>query len=92
MDLLQINPADNVAVAVLPLREGQRIAVSEALITLLQDVPLGAKIALRQIGPGEKIIKFGEPIGSSTDGILAGEYVHLHNLRSDYIPTASREA
>jgi len=31
------------------------------------------------------------PIGSATRAIKAGEHVHLHNMKSDYIPTYTLE-
>jgi hypothetical protein len=40
---------------------------------------------------GAKIIKYGVPIGSATCEIAAGDHVHTHNLRSDYLPTWLRE-
>ena len=51
---------------------------------------MGHKIALRRIHSGEKVIKFGAAIGSAAATIEAGEHVHLHNLRSDYIPAHDR--
>jgi hypothetical protein len=33
------------------------------------------------------VIKYGVPIGSAIVEIEAGEHVHLHNMKSDYIPT-----
>ncbi|MEQ8211419.1 MAG: UxaA family hydrolase [Lacipirellulaceae bacterium] len=87
--LLRINPADNVAVAVLPLAAGYQATFDGSRVTVREDVNLGAKIALADIGSGQKVIKFGEPIGSASTEIAAGDYVHTHNLQSDYIPTAS---
>jgi hypothetical protein len=89
--LLQINSADNVAVAVQALQAGHKENIGGAMLVVLQNVNLGAKLALRDIAVGEKIIKFGEPIGSASEAILAGEYVHTHNLQSDYIPTAGHD-
>lgn len=54
------------------------------------DVPLGHKVAAREIAPGEKIIKYGAPIGSAVTTIPAGAHVHTHNMKSDYIPTFRR--
>ena len=48
-------------------------------------------VAARGIGTGEKIIKYGAPIGSATEPIAAGAHVHTHNLQSDYLPTFRRE-
>lgn len=52
---------------------------------------LGHKIALRRIEAGEKVVKYGAPIGSATRRIEPGEHAHLHNLKSDYLPTWTRE-
>ena len=42
-------------------------------------------------GPaGEKIIKCRAPIGSATCPIATGAHVHLHNMKSDYLPTFIR--
>ncbi len=42
---------------------------------------------MREIAPGEKIIKYGVPIGSAVLRISVGEHVHTHNIKSDYLPT-----
>ena len=42
---------------------------------------------MRHIAAGEKVLKYGAPIGSATRDIGQGEHVHLHNMRSDYLPT-----
>ena len=47
-------------------------------------------VILRGLAPGDKIVKYGAPIGSTTCAIAAGEHVHTHNLRSDYLPTFAR--
>jgi len=44
-------------------------------------------VAIRPIGPGEKVLKYGCPIGSATEPIQPGQHVHTHNLRSDYLPS-----
>jgi altronate dehydratase len=53
-------------------------------------VPLGHKIAARDIAVGEQIIKYGAPIGSAARAIASGEHVHTHNVKSDYLPTFKR--
>ena len=40
---------------------------------------------MRAIAEGEKVLKFGVPIGSAVRAILPGEHVHVHNIKSDYI-------
>ena len=41
------------------------------------------KTALCDIAAGEKVIKYGFPIGVAAQNIRAGEWVHTHNLVSD---------
>ena len=50
-----------------------------------QDIPFGHKIAIEDLKKGEKIIKYGEPIGSATQDIKKGDWVHTHNVRDDYV-------
>ena len=45
-------------------------------------VPAGHKYALRSIGAGEYVVKYGEVIGRATRDIAEGEWVHTHNLKS----------
>ena len=57
-------------------------AIRETVITLIEKVPLGHKVALSTIEPGEVVIKYGVQIGVATREIRPGEWVHLHNCRS----------
>jgi altronate dehydratase small subunit len=73
-----------VATAVRPLAGGDKIDVAVAgglvNIELRQSVPFGHKFALRDIGRGERIIKYGDTIGQATAAIRKGEHVHVHNV------------
>ena len=51
-------------------------------VTVATDVPLGHKIALTDIPAGADVIEYGVRIGVATTDIAAGDYVHVHNLRS----------
>ncbi len=84
--LLLLAPEDNVVVACRDLPAGEEVVVADgAAVRLARAVPTGHKIARRAIRTGETVVKYGAPIGSATAAIAAGEYVHTHNLRSDYI-------
>jgi hypothetical protein len=89
--LLRLHAADNVLTVIATLEAGTQILVGEANIMISLRLPLGHKIAARAITAGEKIVKYGAPIGSATRAIAAGEHVHTHNVRSDYLPTFLRE-
>ncbi len=43
----------------------------------------GHKYAVRHIGSGEDIIKYGNPIGHALCDIEAGEHVHVHNMKTN---------
>ncbi len=72
---------DNVATAVQPLVEGDRVEVeSVGVVTIGQPISFGHKFAVTAIEAGDAIIKYGHPIGQATCRILAGEHVHVHNV------------
>jgi len=85
--LLQISPEDNIGVVTTASQPGVSLACGAVAVTLLDPVPAGHKVALVPIRKGEKVVKYGAPIGSATSDILPGQHVHTHNLRSDYLPT-----
>jgi altronate dehydratase len=51
---------------------------------LLEAVKLGHKIAIYDIPAGQNVLKFGVAIGRASKDIRAGQWVHLHNLTSDF--------
>ena len=81
-----INEKDNVATAIVPLKEGSTVSLEvqgrKERIKLLSSIPMGHKFALRAIGKGEDAIKYGESIGQTTAPISRGEHVHVHNVVS----------
>jgi len=85
--LLRISANDNIGVAISTLEAGERVTIRGQSIVLAERVPIGHKLALACIAPGEKIVKYGLPIGSATAHIGPGDYVHTHNIESDYLPT-----
>jgi altronate dehydratase small subunit len=85
--LLFLNPKDNVCTAIAPISSGTTLEVSGNTVVMEQTIPLGFKIAGRDIAMNESIVKYGVSIGSATRPIVAGELVHLHNMKSDYLPT-----
>src|SRR5262245_32696339 len=47
-----------------------------------EPIPRGHKIALRAIHAGDRVIKYGSPIGTASSEIAAGAHVHTHNVAS----------
>ena len=88
--LLLLSPRDNVCAATRSLAAGEEIVFEGRTIRLTGDVPVGHKVAVLPIAAGEKVPKYGAPIGSASMSIAPGDHVHQHNLRSDYLPPTGR--
>ncbi len=81
------NEGDDVAVAVRDTAPadttGAYLASGERFgIEVREAIPLGHKIALRDLAEGESVTEYGVPIGLTRCPIQAGALVHTHNLRS----------
>ena len=85
--LLLLSEQDNVVVACANLQAGDVVRMDGEEVKLSADAPVGFKIARRDFAPGEKVTKYGAAIGSTTAAIRRGDVVHLHNMKSDYLPT-----
>ena len=85
--LLLLSPDDNVLVALGATQPGENTLADGRKITVQTPVTLGHKIASTNIARGDKILKYGVSIGSATVDILAGQHVHVHNMKSDYTAT-----
>ena len=79
-----VDEKDNVATALRQLEQGNSIRVEledyAVDVTLPQTIPFGHKFALKDIEPGEPIIKYGEVIGLAIKKIIKGEHTHVHNV------------
>ena len=85
--LIQIHPADNVLIVRSSIFSDDNEVINRVKIVFDKPLGLGHKIASINIQKGEQIIKYGVPIGSALQNIKVGEHIHLHNMKSDYIPT-----
>ena len=106
MKYIKINPADNVAVALQDLQQGE---VVEGIV-LQMAVPRGHKIVLKSLKAGDNVIKYGYPIGHVTkdapmgtmvdhsciktnlDGLLEYKYEPLPSVISGASPVISTGA
>mgnify|MGYP000035340880 CR=1 FL=1 len=88
---IRLNPGDNILVLTRSMQAGETIEIEGGSHRLSASLGLGHKVAATRIAIGEKILKYGVPIGSATAAIEPGEHVHLHNMKSDYLPTYTLE-
>jgi (2R)-sulfolactate sulfo-lyase subunit alpha len=51
-------------------------------LTAKQDVPIGHKVALKELKSGETVWKYGEDIGITTANVGQGEHLHIHNMKT----------
>jgi (2R)-sulfolactate sulfo-lyase subunit alpha len=47
-----------------------------------QDIPIGHKVALRDMATGDTVIKYGISMGKVVAPIKAGEHAHVHNIKT----------
>lgn len=80
---IKINPADNVAVAIDPLKKGDRLTVDGVEIVVAEDIPAGHKVALRDFAADEHIVKYGYPIGHARAAIAKGAWVNEKNIKTN---------
>lgn len=80
---IQINPADNVIVAIDPLSAGDNITVGTTPITVSEDIPAGHKVALQDFRTGDPVIKYGFPIGHARNDIPTGSWVNEKNIKTN---------
>ena len=77
---IHLHPADNVAIARAPLSLGQPVEAGGRQVRAIHAIPAGHKIALCEIPVGERVIRYGCPIGRASVLIRSGEHVHTHNM------------
>ncbi len=75
--VIQLHPDDNVAIALDEIAQGQ--VLPHLGLKASAPVPRGHKIAIRPIGDGEPIRRYGQIIGFAATTIGAGDHVHVHN-------------
>ena len=87
--LLVHDPRDNVGVVVVEgLKSGTEMLCvvtqdnTDFRLVAKMDVPIGHKIALRDLRSGDTVIKYGQDIGRMVADARQGEHVHVHNLKT----------
>jgi (2R)-sulfolactate sulfo-lyase subunit alpha len=51
-------------------------------VRAVQDIPIGHKVALRDMNPGDTVWKYGIDMGKVVAPIKAGEHAHVHNIKT----------
>ena len=88
IEFLMHEDKDTVGVAVVDIKAGKRVSgrslhgKAKPALKALMDIPLGHKIALNDLKPGDTVVKYGEDIGKVVAAIKKGEHVHVHNVKT----------
>ena len=88
-DLIIHDEKDNVGVVVIETtKKGQDCNAwimendKSVKVPSLNEVPLGHKIALKDLNEGDTILKYGHDIGKVVKSIKKSEHVHVHNVKT----------
>ena len=54
----------------------------EMRVRAQNDIPIGHKLAIRDLKNGDTVIKYGVDIGRTIAPIKQGEYLHVHNVKT----------
>jgi (2R)-sulfolactate sulfo-lyase subunit alpha len=79
---------DDVGVAVKDLKKNEEVGVVTlegefvTLVKMSDDVPLGHKVAMRELAEGKQITEYGRTIGKATQAVSPGGHVHVHNIKT----------
>lgn len=83
------SPEDNVGVVVVEdLKAGTNmlgvITENDTTINVVSkhDIPIGHKVALKDLKEGDTVIKYGEDVGRMIGSAKKGEHVHVHNHKT----------
>jgi hypothetical protein len=87
--LIKLHSLDNVLIVAEDIMPGEHVDFHDVEFYFAQLVGIGHKVAASYIEAGENVIKYGVPIGSATTMIQMGDHVHLHNMKSDYLPKST---
>jgi altronate hydrolase len=79
---IRVHPQDNVAIALRPIRAGERVEIDGRELDVREAIEQGHKLAFEEIGAGDVVQKYGWPIGVAVAPIGLGEHIHTHNLKT----------
>ena len=86
--ILVHEPDDDVGVAVRDLKQGESVGAVTLEgkyvtdVKLVDDVPLGHKVAMKDLAQGKDVIEYGRVIGVAFQAASCGAHVHTHNLKT----------
>jgi altronate hydrolase len=84
--ILQLDPRDNVLIALTDLKAGDRIEFAGEVYTLPKSVPAKHKFAMRSLAVGDDVTMYGVLVGRAAKPIAAGELLTTVNIQHQAAP------
>jgi len=81
--VLQLDPRDNVLIALTDLKSGKRIEFSGKTYSLVSDIPAKHKFAASDLPLGAAVFMYGVLVGKTCQPVRQGELLTLANLRHE---------
>lgn len=89
-EALEIQPGDNVAVALADLPAGEQVVVAGRTIDLIDRIPVKHKFALQDFSVGDSIVMYGVLVGKATQPIRTGGRISTDNVHHEATPYRAR--
>lgn len=83
LNILLLNPDDNVAVLLENGTKGDSIFVHDQEIVLQEDIDFAHKILIKDGVEKSPILKYGTEIGYLLEAVPKGSWIHGHNMACD---------
>lgn len=92
LNVLQLDPRDNVLIALTDLKTGELIEFGGHTFTLLKNVPAKHKFAMRGFAIGDDVIMYGVLVGRAATPIATGELLTTSNIQHQAAPFREQSA
>lgn len=90
--VLQLDPRDNVLIALTDLKEGDAVEFGGATFTLASRIPAKHKFAMQDLATGAAITMYGVLVGKASQSIRRGELLTLSNIHHEAAPYAGKQS
>lgn len=80
--------SDDVGVAAMDIKTGEEVEAvtlegkTVTSVKVIEEIPLGHKVAMRDMKNGKHVQEYGRAIGAASQDIQLGAHVHVHNIKS----------
>jgi len=88
---IRMDLTDNCATTLNDIQKHTKFEINGNSVVINQDISLGHKFALRDIHKGDLVKKYGQSIGIAIKDIKRGDWIHTHNLTSQYLKEVLKE-